>query len=577
MGLLWSYIKRYPRFLLLNLIGVSGAVLINLGLPTVLARMIDTAILPADYAKLYYLSAIMAVIVIMGLLGRTLSAYASSKITTKMIKELRNDLFKHTQMYSNQEFENIGVPSLITRVTNDAFVLMQFSEMALRLGFITPLMFIGSIAMILITSPSLAWTVIIAIPFVIAAIYFVAKRAKPLSEEQQKSLDRINQYARENLTGLRVIRAFAREDYQEKRFKQETINYSNVAAKLFKLIGALNPVFFHIAVWITILIVIFSMQPLEQGSFQIGTVVAFIEYAFHALYSILMFSQLFVMYPRMAVSARRLQEILDVSPSIDDNLEGVTETKTAGYIEFENVAFAYPGETENPVLQDINFSAKPGETVAFIGSTGSGKSTLIRLIPRMFDVTFGKITIDGVNIRDYNLKALRQKIGFVPQKANLFTGTIAENLRFGSPYATDEDLDFATDISQAKDFISKMDKGYDSYMAEGGTNLSGGQKQRMSIARAIVKKPAIYIFDDSFSALDYKTEAILRKRLKEITQDATVLIVAQRISTIINADRIIVMNEGQIVGQGSHDELMASNEIYQAIAKSQFKTEAKAE
>lgn len=577
MNLLWSYIKRYPRFLLLNLIGVSGAVIINLGLPTVLARMIDTAILPGDYGRLYSWGLVMAVIIILGLLGRTLSAYASSKITTKMIKALRNDLFKHTQMYSNREFENIGVPSLITRVTNDAFVLMQFSEMALRLGFITPLMFIGALVMILLTSPSLAWIVILAIPFVLGSIYFVASRAKPLSEEQQKSLDRINQYARENLTGLRVIRAFAREDYQEKRFNQETSNYSTVAGKMFKLIGALNPMFFHIAIWITILIVIFSMEPLGAGAMQIGTVVAFIEYAFHALYSILMFSQLFVMYPRMAVSARRLEEILDVQPSIDENIDGVKETKTAGYIEFENVAFAYPGETENPVLQDINFTAKPGETVAFIGSTGSGKSTLIRLIPRLFDVTFGKITIDGVNIRDYNLKALRQKIGFVPQKANLFTGTIAENLRFGHPHADQEDFDFATDISQAHDFIMKMEKGYDSYLAEGGTNLSGGQKQRVSIARAIIKKPAIYIFDDSFSALDYKTEATLRRRLKEITQEATVLIVAQRISTIINADKIIVMNEGQIVGQGTHEELMASNEIYQAIAKSQNKTEESAE
>lgn len=569
MSYMWSYIRKHPKLLLLNFIGILGSVVVNLGLPTILARMIDEAIIPENTNLLYYLGFWMAVVIICGLLGRSLSAFAASKITTEMIRDMRNEVFQHTLQFSNQEFEKVGVPSLITRVTNDAFVLMQFAEMSLRLGFLTPLMFLGSFVMILVTNPSMAWLVAVAIPFLLAVIYFVAKKSRPLSEDQQVSLDRINQYARENLTGLRVIRAFAREDYQEERFNVETNHYADVAGRLFKLMGSLNPLFSHILIWIIVLIVIFSLNPLETGTLQIGNLVAFIEYAFHALFSILMFSQLLVMYPRMSVSARRLNEIYTLEPSIPSNDEGMAETDTKGYIEFENVAFAYPGETEHPVIQNINFKVKPGETVAFIGSTGSGKSTLIRLIPRLFDVTFGRILVDGVDIRNYKLSALRKKIGFVPQKAVLFTGTVADNLRFGNQDAALSDLKHAAKIAQAQEFIEGMDNQYDSYLAEGGSNLSGGQKQRVSIARAIMKKPSIYIFDDSFSALDYETEAKLRKDLKEVTQDASVLIVAQRVSTIKDADQIIVLNEGEIVGQGTHDDLMASNAIYQAIAASQ--------
>ena len=276
------------------------------------------------------------------------------------------------------------------------------------------------------------------------------------------------------------------------------------------------------------------------------------------------------MYPRTAVSSRRLKEIMDMPISIDPNENGVTETASRGYLEFDNVTFAYPGETESPVLHNISFQAKPGETIAFIGSTGSGKSSLVQLIPRFYDVTLGKILVDGVDVRDYNLKALRQKIGFIPQKALLFTGTIAENLRYGKEDASVQELEQAADISQAKEFIDSREEGFDTHLAEGGSNLSGGQKQRLSIARAVVKNPDVFIFDDSFSALDYKTDATLRKRLKEVTGDATVLIVAQRVGTIMDADQIIVLDQGEIVGRGTHDELMESNEIYREIANSQL-------
>ena len=317
-------------------------------------------------------------------------------------------------------------------------------------------------------------------------------------------------------------------------------------------------------------IVWFALDPLHDGSLKIGDLVAFIEYSFHALLSFLFLANLFTMYPRTAVSSRRLKEIMDMPISIDPNENGVTETASRGYLEFDNVTFAYPGETESPVLHNISFQAKPGETIAFIGSTGSGKSSLVQLIPRFYDVTLGKILVDGVDVRDYNLKALRQKIGFIPQKALLFTGTIAENLRYGKEDASVQELEQAAEISQAKEFIDSREERFDTHLAEGGSNLSGGQKQRLSIARAVVKDPDIFIFDDSFSALDYKTDATLRKRLKEVTGDATVLIVAQRVGTIMDADQIIVLDQGEIVGRGTHDELMEINEIYREIANSQL-------
>ena len=571
MSHIWRYIKQRPGLLVLNLIGSLFFVIVNLGLPTILAQMINEAIIPNDIDKLYYWGAIMVVVIVAGAGGRILLSYASSKLTTLMIRDLRNDMFDKLQYFSHEEYEKIGVSSLVTRITNDAFVLMQFTEMSLRLGFNTPLMFIGSIIMIILTSPSLAWLLVLAIPFLIASIYWIAKRSRPISEAQQTSLDRINQYARENLTGLRVIRAFAREDYQEAKFHRQTDDYADVAGDLFKLMGLANPLFFHILIWMIVLIMWFALGPIEAGSLNIGILVAFIEYAFHALFSILMFSQLFMMYPRTNVSANRISEVLTMPISISPNESGVTETDTEGYLEFDNVTFAYPGETESPVLHNISFKAQPGQMVAFIGSTGSGKSTLVQLIPRFFDVTLGRILVDGVDVRSYQLKALRSKIGYIPQKSLLFTGTIGDNLRYGKYDASEKELTRATDVAQAKDFIEKTKERYQTFLAEGGSNLSGGQKQRLSIARAIVKEPSIYVFDDSFSALDYKTDAELRRRLKEITEHSTVLVVAQRISSIKDSDQIIVLNEGEIVGRGRHEELMANNEIYQEIAQSQMK------
>ena len=568
---IWSYLKRYPKWLILDFLGAVFFVIVNLGLPTVLARMIDQGINQGNEEKLYFWAVIMLVIIVLGTFGRIVLSYAASKLTTNMVKDMRNDVYAKLQEYSHHEYEQIGVSSLVTRITSDAFVLMQFAEQTLKLGVITPMMMLSSVLMIFLTSPSLAWIVAFSVPFLAVVVVYVAVKTRPLSEKQQKTLDKINQYIRENLMGLRVIRAFAREEFQEERFAEQNAIYADNSSRLFKLTGLTEPLFVQIIIAMIVAIVWFALDPLQQGSLQIGDLVAFIEYSFHALLSFLFLSSLFTMYPRTAVSSERLKEIMDMPISIDPNEDGVQETETHGYLEFDNVTFAYPGETESPVLHNISFTAKPGETIAFIGSTGSGKSTLVQLIPRFYDVTLGKIKVDGVDVRDYRLKSLRQKIGFIPQKALLFTGTIADNLRYGKEDASHEDLHQAADVAQAKDFIESREEGFATHLAEGGSNLSGGQKQRLSIARAVIKGPDIYIFDDSFSALDYRTDAILRRRLKEVTQDATVLIVAQRVGTIMDADQIIVLDKGEIVGRGCHEELMETNDIYREIAESQMK------
>ncbi|WP_313466674.1 ABC transporter ATP-binding protein, partial [Carnobacterium sp.] len=507
MKLMWRYLRNYKGLLLLNFICVFGFVLIELGLPTLLALIIDKGIVMNDFSVVTYYGIWMIVIAVIGLAGLIGLAYAGSRITTNIVRDIRNDIFMSVQAFSHSEFNQIGVSSLVTRTTNDAFQIMTFLQMVLRQGMMTPIMFISSFIMIVRTSSSLSYVVLIAIPFLLAIVWLIAKRSEPLSETQQANLDNINQNLRENLTGLRVIRAFVKEAFQEKRFVKVNQAYTAVSKKLFKLMAVAMPVFSIIFNLILATIVWLGAVEIQKGSLQVGSLIAFIEYIFHALFSFMLFANVFMMYPRAAVSAERIEEVLQTKPSIDENEGGVTETAIHGHIAFENVTFAYPGNTESPVIRNVSFTAEPGETVAFIGSTGSGKSTLIQLIPRFYDVTKGRILIDGVDVRDYQLRALRKKIGFIPQKALLFTGTISQNMRYGKWNASTKEIEQATDISQAKEFILSKPDQYEELLAEGGSNMSGGQKQRLSIARAIIKKPDIYIFDDSFSALDYQTDA----------------------------------------------------------------------
>lgn len=573
MKLMWHYTMRYKKLLLFDFICVFGFILIELGLPTILARMIDQAIPAGSTSDVNRLGILMAVVVVIGVIMNILLGYFTTRITTNITADIRDDLFAKTQGYSHREYETIGVSSLITRVTNDAYQIMLFMQNILRMGFMTPMMFAVSLYMIFRTSPSLSWYVLLALPALLVAVVAIAKISDPLSTRQQKNLDKINGILRENLSGLRVIRAFVNEKFEEKRFDKVNTAYTESSTSLFKLMAVAQPGFTFLFNIVMVLIIWNGTKQIDAGQLQIGDLIAFIEYIFHALFSFMLFASVFMMYPRAAVSARRIQEALDATSEIHENAQPVTETARKGYVEFQNVTFAYPGHAESPVIRNVSFTAKPGETVAFIGSTGSGKSTLIQLIPRFYDVSDGRVLVDGVDTRDFSLAALRQKIGYIPQKALLFSGTIAENLRYGKEDATVAQMQRAADIAQAADFIAEQPDGFDARLSEGGTNFSGGQKQRLAIARAIIREPEIYIFDDSFSALDYQTDAKLRARLKKETTESTVLIVAQRVGTIMHADKIIVLNEGDVVGMGTHQELLKSCQIYYDIAASQLSEE----
>lgn len=569
---MWRYTMRYKKLLFADFICVFGFILIELGLPTILARMIDKGIIPRDMDYIYQQGIWMVVITIIGVAMNILLGYFGARITTNIVRDIRDDLFEKIQTFSHSEYESIGVSSLITRTTNDAYQIMLFMGNILRLGFMTPVMFIASLYMVMRTSPSLGMYVLGALPFLLLAVVGIARLSEPLSKKQQKNLDGINGILRENLSGLRVIRAFVNEKFEESRFNKVNETYTKSSKSLFRLMAAAQPGFFFLFNIVMVLIIWSGTVQISHGDLEVGNLIAFIEYIFHALFSFMLFASVFMMYPRAAVSASRIQEALDMEPAIREE-EGVTETATKGYLEFKNVTFAYPGHAESPVIRNVSFKASPGETVAFIGSTGSGKSTLIQLIPRFYDVSEGEILIDGVNVKEYKLSALRNKIGYIPQKALLFTGTIADNLRYGKEDATLEEMERAIDIAQATEFVSQKPQGYDEPLSEGGTNFFGGQKQRLAIARAIIRNPEIYIFDDSFSALDYQTDANLRARLKKETTESTVLIVAQRVGTIMHADRIVVLNEGDVVGIGTHRELLETCPIYYDIAASQLSEE----
>ena len=573
MKLMWHYTMRYKKLLLFDFLCVFGFILIELGLPTILAQMIDRAIPQKDGNLVNQLGLLMLLVVVIGVAMNIMLGYFTTRITTNIVADIRDDLFTKTQSYSHQEYEAIGVSSLITRVTNDAYQIMLFLQNILRMGFMTPMMFIVSLYMIFRTSPSLSWFVLGALPLLLIAVVVIAKFSEPLSTKQQKNLDKINGILRENLSGLRVIRAFVNEKFEESRFNKVNSAYAESSKSLFRLMAVAQPGFTFLFNIVMVLIIWFGTKQIDAGTLQIGDLIAFIEYIFHALFSFMLFASVFMMYPRAAVSAKRIQEALDAESQIKDPQNPVTTTETHGYVTFENVTFAYPGHAESPVIRNVSFTAKPGETVAFIGSTGSGKSTLIQLIPRFYDVSEGRVLVDGVDVRDMSMAALRQKIGYIPQKALLFSGTIAENLRYGKEDATVAEMERAVDIAQAADFIAELPEGFDAHLSEGGTNFSGGQKQRLSIARAVIRQPEIYIFDDSFSALDYQTDAKLRARLKQETTQSTVLIVAQRVGTIMHADKIIVLNEGDVIGMGTHEELLATCPVYYDIAASQLSEE----
>ena len=572
MKLILKYLKNYKGFILLNLLGVLGFALVELGIPTIMADVIDKGIAYNDLDYIKKMGLIIVTISIVGAMGTILLGYTSALISTRVVRDIRNDIFKKAQQFSHSEYDKFGVSSMITRTTNDAFQVMQFTNTILRMAMICPVMFIISLFMILNTSVKLSGILVVTLPLIVLGVVLIAKQSHPWSQTQQKNLDKLNRISRENLTGIRVIRAFGKDKYESERFDIANNKYTDISKNLFKLMAIAQPAFFFLLNLAIIVLFWVASKMINIGTIQIGQVVAFIEYLFHAMFSLMLFSNVFVMYPKAQVSAERIQEILDSETLIKEPVDGVTETNNEGTLEFNNVTFTYP-DGEEPVIKNVSFTAKKGETIAFIGSTGSGKSTLINLIPRFYDVTEGSIKIYGIDVRDFNIKALRKKIGFIRQKTLLFKGSIKSNIKFGKGEATHEEVVHSSKVAQAYDFITKKEKNFDEPIGEGGSNVSGGQKQRLSIARALVRKPEIYIFDDSFSALDFKTDAILRAELKKETTHAIVLIVAQRIGSIMDADKIIVLDEGNVVGIGKHKELLKECSVYKEIALSQLTEE----
>ena len=571
MKLILEYMKRYKGWVALNILSVFGFALVELGIPTMVSNMIDEGVLRQDRSYLIQSGLVIAVISVIGVCGTILLGYCCAKISTSVTRDIRNDVFAKVQQFSHAQMNQFGVSSLITRTNNDAYQIMTFMNVILRTALLTPVMIVVSFALTIRSSLELSLIIASTIPIIVAGVIVVGKISQPISERQQSSLDRLNRVFRENLTGIRVIRSFNNDAYETRRFDEENRFFMKQSRNLFKLMSSTEPIFFMVMNFAALAIYFVAAGMIEANLLQVGKLVAFMEYLFHAMLSVMLFCMVFMMYPRASVSAKRIQKVLDTKSTIQDPAEPQPLTEIEEVC-FDHVTFAYP-DGEEAVLSDVSFTVRKGETIAFIGSTGSGKSTLVSLVPRFYDASGGSVRINGIDIRDFNVQQLRSKIGYVAQKAVLFRGTIAENIRFGNPQASMEEVRHASQIAQALDFINEKPKQFEERIVEGATNVSGGQKQRLSIARAIVRHPQIYIYDDSFSALDFATDAKLRKALKKEVKDAIMMIVAQRVSTIMNADQIVVLNEGKVVGKGTHSELLKTCQIYHEIAASQLSEE----
>ncbi|MBS4190626.1 ABC transporter ATP-binding protein [Bacillus sp. FJAT-49705] len=543
----------------------------DLFLPTLMSDIIDKGVVTGDKSYIWKIGGFMLLVAAIGACASVAASYYSSKAAMGLGKDIRRKVFTHVENFSLQDFDKVGTASLITRTTNDITQIQQVVIMMLRFVVSAPIMFIGGVMMAVSKDEKLSLIIVATIPILVGSIFLIMKKGMPLFKIVQKRLDQLNLVLRENLTGIRVIRAFNREKQEKDRLQKANKDLTDVSIKVNKVIAFMMPIMMLVMNLTIVAVIWFGGIRIDNGGMEIGDLMAFIQYVMQIMFALVMASMMFVMIPRAAVSANRINEVLEMKPKTSK--EGTDKAdRSRGTLEFEHVTFHYPG-AEEPALSDISFQAGSGEVTAIIGGTGAGKSTLVNLVPRFYNISSGVIRVNGINVLDASKEEIRSKIGFVPQKALLFTGTIADNIRFGKEDATQDEIEHAARIAQAEDFISKMENGYDSIISQGGSNVSGGQKQRLSIARALVRKPDIYIFDDSFSALDYKTDAKLRAALKDETKESTVLLVAQRVSTVIEADRIIVLDKGEIAGIGTHTELLENNAVYREIVESQLSEE----
>ncbi|EAG6832588.1 ABC transporter ATP-binding protein [Listeria monocytogenes] len=568
---LMKRLKPYWLSITAVLVLTFGQVIGQLYLPTLMSNIIDKGVVTGDTDYIWSTGMKMLLISFASVILSVIVVYLASRISMGFGKELRDKIFTKVEDFSLQEFDKVGTSSLITRTTNDVVQIQNVLYMMMRLMVMAPIMLLGGIIMAVGRDAKLSLIFVVVLPLLLLLVVILGGKAMPMFKSLQKKMDKLNRVIREGLTGIRVVRSFNRNEDELEKFEEANADYATTAIKVNRLLSLMSPLMMLLMNLTSIAIVWIGSIFIGNGDMQVGDLMAFIQYAMQIMMSFMMLSAVFIMIPRAGASAERINEVLDMNAEILNPENPKTSTPPAK-LSFENVTFRYEG-AEKPVIEDITFEANAGETVAIIGSTGAGKSTLINMIPRFYDVESGVVKINGIDVREMDQSSLRQKIGLVPQKAVLFTGTIASNMRYGKEDATDEEIWEALRTAQAENFVSKLANGLGSRVEQGGNNFSGGQKQRLSIARSLIRKPEIYIFDDSFSALDFKTDAKLREALKAETTEAVTLIVAQRITSVVNSDQIIVMNEGKIAGMGTHEELKESNQIYQEIMRSQLSEE----
>jgi ATP-binding cassette subfamily B protein len=542
----------------------------NLYLPSLNADIIDDGVAKGDTGVILRLGGIMLAITLVQVASAIGAVYAGARVAMSIGRDLRAGVFDHVQTFSARELGRFGAPSLITRTTNDVMQVQTVVYMTLTIMIAAPVMLVGGVIMALRESIELSWLLVVIVPVLGALLGFAVVRLRPLFQAMQKRIDAINRIMREQIGGIRVIRAFVRDRHERERFGAANSDLMSVGLSVGRLMAFMFPTVFLIMNLSSAAVLWFGSLEIENG-LGVGSLTAFLSYLMLILISVMMAVMMFMLVPRAEVSAGRIGEVLDARTTVLPPVAPVTELPRRGYLELRDVGFRYPGAAD-PVLRGVSFTARPGETTAIIGSTGAGKTTLLGMIPRLYDVTDGAVLVDGVDVRDLELETLWSTIGLVPQKPYLFRGTVASNIRYGKEDATDEEVWHALEVAQAASFVREMG-GLDAEIAQGGTNVSGGQRQRLAIARALVRRPEIYLFDDSFSALDFATDAALRAALVPETRDATVVVVAQRVSTIRHADRIVVLDDGAVVGIGTHAELMADNETYREIVLSQVTEE----
>lgn len=572
LKILRTYLKQYwPMLVAVGVFQLAQS-LASLYLPSLNADIVDNGIAKGDIPYIFTVGAVMLGITLLQIVCAITAVYFGAKVAMSLGRDLRSAIFHTVSEFSEREVSQFGAPSLITRTTNDVQQVQMVTLMSLTLFISAPMLAIGGVIMALQQDVGLSWLMAVSIPVLLIAVGLIMSRMVPLFRLMQKRIDTVNLVLREQLTGIRVIRAFVREGHETDRFATANTQLTQTAISAGRLFALMFPTVMLVMNVSTVAVIWFGGIRVGDGDIQVGTLMAFMQYLMQILMGVMMATMMGILVPRAAVSADRIGEVLDTKTSVTLPANPVMEVSEVGIVEFLDASFQYPG-AEEPVLKNLTFAARPGKMTAIIGSTGSGKTTLINLLPRLFDVTGGSVLVDGVDVRDLDPDLLWSLIGLVPQKPYLFSGTAATNLRYGHPDATDDELWEALEIAQAKDFVSDMEGGLDAPISQGGTNVSGGQRQRLAIARALVKKPEIYVFDDSFSALDTGTDARLRQALRRKVRGATMIVVAQRVSTIVDADQIIVLENGEIVGIGTHDELNENNETYAEIVSSQLTAE----